>query len=66
MITKQTPSMFKHPKLPVISMALMYLGHRELNDEILSIYETNEHALLLDSQTRKKYEAILNVHLSLE
>ncbi len=63
MVTKKTPSMTKLPYLAVTNMALVYLGYPEPSDEMLSIYETNEHALLLNSKTRKKCESYLDINL---
>jgi acetyl esterase/lipase len=43
-------------------MSLQYIGFKDFS-QIMPIYNTNEHVLLLDQATRKKYESYLNIDL---
>jgi acetyl esterase/lipase len=62
MVSKQTPSYHRDAHMPSHEFSLTYLGYEELSSDMLSIFDSNEHLLLLDWPTRLNYHSRLNLY----
>jgi acetyl esterase/lipase len=63
MVSKKLPSYERDPYFSGCKDGLRYMGYEDPTKEMLAVFDTYEHTLLLDEQTRAAFQARLNVNL---